>query len=73
MTLSIKYIQIGDKTHTQDQVINLHNFNTINTIARTDGTPKPEDLFFILPLIFRAFALDCFRKFIPKLNNFFVT
>ena len=34
-------IHSGDKTHHQDQAITLHNFNTINAMARKPHKPIP--------------------------------
>lgn len=38
-------IQRGDRTHHQDQAITLHNFKTINAMARRPHkpTPPPDD------------------------------
>lgn len=40
---SIREIQIGDNTHTQDHVITPSNLSTINTIVSIPQNPIPPD------------------------------
>lgn len=44
-------IQIGDKTHHQDQLITPHSFSTIKTIARSPPKLIPLDDPFVFDII----------------------